>query len=695
MSDIIARGMAAKNKEDIEALVIGEFGTGFVTDAMLSDTGIKAQVKEASTSDTTIEGGIDSLLSTAVNSPLNVTVKGRTVTNLMGTDGNCEDTSKFTATNCTLALDTTNKVFGSNAIKLTLSAGQTQGSMNYDIFSKLDKTKYYLVSAYLMKGTCTNLKLRLETDDADVESSAVTATAMTRTGIVIQPSDIDTATSVVIQVQINGTETQTGYVDGIMVNEITGAEYALGVSALLSRYAWHSGTKSTPGGVVKLVGKNKANPNGYNFSINPLTGMRVENTHETDYTISKAFIPAGEKAVNSVSGIKFPTNIYLYNESGNYLGNNSTDNTFAAEISNQSYNRICYILVPKYKDYGNNIWIADDLGLPSLMVYIPKFKISDIITGGSDNTHPAFIVNGTEVTGIYISKYQNVVYNNRAYSLPCKDPKTYVNFDTARQACEAKGPGWHLMTNAEWAAIVLWCRKNNLMPKGNNNYGKDVSESTYVAIPTYIDMQGKTCRVATGSGPVTWSHNGEVTGIWDLNGNVYEWTGGYRTVDGEIQILPNNDAADADNSQGDQSSKWKAIMPDGTLVAPGTAGTLKWDYTADPGTDNVGKPFRLNTVLAFPASNDLPYGARQFNTLTAANGVTVPEILKALALFPADNGGHGGDYFYMRNRGERLAYHGGAWSGASDAGVFCADGVRPRSFTSASVGFRSAYIPGI
>lgn len=347
---------------------------------------------------------------------------------------------------------------------------------------------------------------------------------------------------------------------------------------------------------------------------------------------------------------------------------------------------------------GNDI-LLDDKGLPSVMVRIPKFKISDVIAGGSNSTHPAFIVNGIEVPEIYISKFQNVIHNGRAYSLPGEDPKTSINFDTARQACEAKGPGWHLMTNAEWAAIALWCRKNSLMPKGNNNYGKDTSESTFVAIPT-SDSNGGTYdtgdtigRVATGTGPVTWSHNGEVTGIWDLNGNVWEWIGGYRTVDGEIQILPNNDAADADNSQLVDSTKWKAIMPDGTLVAPGTAGTLKWDYTAANPTGQ--QPFRLNTTIEFPAADDTPYGGISFSALTAASGVNVPEILKALALFPADTGDHGGDYIYMRNRGERLAYRGGRWFIGSAAGVFSLDGSFPRSIVSTGIGFRSAFIPGI
>jgi len=343
---------------------------------------------------------------------------------------------------------------------------------------------------------------------------------------------------------------------------------------------------------------------------------------------------------------------------------------------------------------GNEI-ILDDKGLPSVMVRIPKFKISDVIDGGSDSTHPAFIVNGVEVPEIYISKFQNVIHNGRAYSLPGEDPKASINFDTARQACEAKGPGWHLMTNAEWAAIALWCRKNNLMPKGNNNYGKDTSESTYVAIPTYKDEQGRTCRVATGSGPVTWSHNGEVTGIWDLNGNVSEWVGGYRVKDGEIQILPNNDAADADNSQAADSTKWRAIMPDGSLVDPGTPGTLKWDYTADPGTVSAEKPFRLNTVLEFQQTVEAPYGSVAFQSLTAADGVNVPEILKALALFPADSGDHGSDRIYMRNIGERLASRGGAGAYASHAGVFYVVGYDPRSGVGTALGFRSAFIPGI
>ncbi|AZF90200.1 MAG: hypothetical protein BPH100C_137 [Phage 5P_2] len=67
---------------------------------------------------------------------------------------------------------------------------------------------------------------------------------------------------------------------------------------------------------------------------------------------------------------------------------------------------------------GKNTVLYDDLGQPSIMVRIPKFLLSDVIAGAPSTPHPAFIVNGVTKNEIFISKYQCVIQNGRAYSLP-------------------------------------------------------------------------------------------------------------------------------------------------------------------------------------------------------------------------------------------------------------------------------------
>lgn len=332
---------------------------------------------------------------------------------------------------------------------------------------------------------------------------------------------------------------------------------------------------------------------------------------------------------------------------------------------------------------GRNTVMYDNQGNPSVMVRIPKFNLSDVIDGAPNTPHPAFIVDGVVKSEIWISKYLNIVQNGLAYSLPGQDPANSLTFDAAKTACTGKGAGWHLMTNAEWAAIALWCKKNNTQPRGNNNFGSDIAASYEKGKETSFDNgAGKTGRTATGSGPASWYHDGTSAGIADLNGNVWEWNDGLRLVNGKIYVHQDNNFSTPDDLA--------QFVDTGVFidsVAAGSSGT----------TDtNIGNfqfsNSRANAAYTGGDTDDYySHNEMAFESVAAKSGFTVPDLLKYLAIAPVDSG-YNGDWLYARNYGNRFAIRGGNWGNGPKAGVFGLYLNFPRSNSAWYNGFRAALV---
>ena len=300
--------------------------------------------------------------------------------------------------------------------------------------------------------------------------------------------------------------------------------------------------------------------------------------------------------------------------------------------------------------------IFDAKGRPDIMVTFSPEEL------GLPDT-----LKGRKVKEYAISKYPNTLIDGMPYSIPFQEPAVNVDFNQAIKLCESKGPGWHLITNDEWAALARQSWENDTMPTGNTENGKSHSHPEQKGI-TYKGGYGKTL---TGSGPVQWNHDRTAAGVSDMCGNIWEHVGGVRFVDGQVQVIPDNGAA-AGADQSPDSKEWTAIYtPDG-----------------DPVYYNVKND---EIVLQPTAPERKSYDGVPFCDLHERADMDVPDKLIELGLYPAP-GYESSEYFWLDTNGGRCVSRGGRWGNGPYAGVFYLNGYSSRSYSSTYIGFRSAFI---
>ena len=266
----------------------------------------------------------------------------------------------------------------------------------------------------------------------------------------------------------------------------------------------------------------------------------------------------------------------------------------------------------------------------------------------SDIPHPAFRAGDKTKDAIYAAQYQAINIGGHARSLPGMTPMTFVNYDDAKKMCEAKGRGWHLLTQAELHAIALIAMRDGTIPLGNTNRCKSHSNPDIIGIPANSDKD----MWLTGSGGPLTSHNHK-DGIYDLVGNINEWIDGYKLQDNRLAV--------------------NSFMQDGVFIPDN-------DFTRDEKT----WPDFTAPVTPTNRYKDLNLQGRESKEVVKA--------LRSIGLLPMPEQQYGDDYAYISDcGGERLPFFGGDWVGTSDAGLFALNLYYARTGTDYYIGFRFAY----
>lgn len=308
----------------------------------------------------------------AVPTGLDAEFTPRHYVNLLGKAGNFETIGNWTSGSGTLALDTTNKLFGQNCLKFTaINAGAMYTNIsNATTLLTHIQNKKILVSGYIKNGNGSFVQMGLQTDTSGTNTVGVYATTWTRVALKINSTTSTTFNLLGIVVQAT-TSGQYGYIDGLMINEITDTEYANdSVETLMARYPYVDSVGVTRNimiqtghGLYNQITNGDFNNSNYNWasesSTSSISSNILTNTADglstygritmvmSNYkpkTNDKIFVKARVKVTNSVCAY---ITILFRNGTGTPLQNIQIPNP----IQNQTYD--IYGIIQAEGEYTN------------------------------------------------------------------------------------------------------------------------------------------------------------------------------------------------------------------------------------------------------------------------------------------------------------------------------------------------------
>jgi hypothetical protein len=333
-------------------------------------------------------------------------------------------------------------------------------------------------------------------------------------------------------------------------------------------------------------------------------------------------------------------------------------------------------------------------GDPCIFTRIPRFNLEDIHPSLGTGPHPAFIVNGVTKDEILIGSSPAIIEKGCAISLPGQSPRVNITYDAAKAACELNGPGFHMVTAWERAAIALWCVKNGTQPRGNTSSGKSHEAAWERGTPAKDNV----LKTLGGSGPASWRHDGTLAGIADLTGNVWEWLDGLKMIDGRLYFPLDNNFTQTDE-------QW----PASGVYLDASAGPGDRDGAVQSGAVIISDRITKYSETPTPAGGgdtgdfDYAYNAAWANSTIAStfSGLALEVRQRAAQFMIAPKLAVGDDALFdvpakgglwARNYGERRPIWGGSWYSGSYAGVGALHLSNRRAGSSYSIGLRPAFI---
>ena len=219
---------------------------------------------------------------------------------------------------------------------------------------------------------------------------------------------------------------------------------------------------------------------------------------------------------------------------------------------------------------------------------------------------------------------------------------------------------------------AAWMDVAPYAPKGNNNSGADVNKSSLTFARTDLTghtsgYAGRSARAFTGAALISGApatehttHNGQLSGIVDVQGNQYEIAPG----------LTNSGAGNANFKMFPSSANWTNSTGNASIT--GATGVISLAAESSAGADD-GIWFGAagwSYLVAHSGGTFHPSTGWSSATKRAMSECLIPRELGTSGTQTSTNI-FGGDGVYRSSPNDLLPFVGGNWGNTADAGVFC------------------------